>query len=63
MLIPLTGALDWRILGGQAHHLTPPRPGASHHHQDCFVTAEAPDTVDGEAKRDLSIPALRKVGD
>lgn len=65
VVIPLTGDLDWENVEGAKITLYPLNAVEQRTtYQDCFVTEVGSKyTVDGEAKRDLSIQALRKVGE
>jgi len=63
VVIPLTGDLDWDAVQGAKISITPLTPGGQRtSYLDCFtVTVGEKYMVDGEAKRDLQMSALRKV--
>lgn len=62
-VIPLTGDLDWAAIQGAKLTEYPLSPGGKRtSYLDCFtIDVGEKYTVDGEAKRDISMAALRKV--
>lgn len=62
-VIPLTGDIDWKGIEGAKITIYPTTAGGKRtSYLDCFTTDVGNKyTVDGEAKRDLSMAALREV--
>lgn len=65
VVIPLTGDLDWEAIEGAKITIYPLESTDQRTtYQDCFVTdVGGKYTVDGEAKRDITLQALRKVSE
>lgn len=63
VVIPLTGDLDWGAIEGAKITQSPESPGGKRiSYLDCFTTDVGEKyTVDNEAKRDLTMYALRDV--
>ncbi|MDF0377697.1 phage tail protein [Methylophilus sp. YYY-1] len=64
-VIPLTGDLDWAAIEGAKITIYPLSAGGKREsYLDCFTLEVGKKyTVDGEAKQDLSMAALRKVNE
>lgn len=61
-VIPSTGDIDWAAIEGAKIRIHPTTPGAkSTSYYDCFtIEVGKKYTVDGEAKQDLTMAALRE---
>ena len=61
-MIPLTGDLDWASIVGAKITISPVSGGQRTSYLDCFTTEVGRKyKVDGEAKQDLTMVALREV--
>jgi hypothetical protein len=64
VVIPLTGDIDWKALQGVKITSYPVGSGVRTSYLDCFtIEVGSKYTVDGEAKRDLTMAALREVAE